>query len=106
MADSWPSEVEATAYVAGLDTAQLKLRVPAPIVVLTADLLLRTPRRVGVRNASELVAALLVRASRSTDDDLADLVGDYRETRAYSILDPTAEVGMIVLPPRSDVELG
>jgi hypothetical protein len=110
MADLWPSEVEARAYVADVENVQLKLRVPAPVVVLTAELLKQLPRRAGVRNASELIAALLVRAREDTEA-LADVIGDYRETRVHSILDPNVldplvESATIVLPPRSDVELG
>lgn len=105
MADSWPSDVDLTEFVADVDTAQLKLRVPVPVVVLAADLLQRVPRRVGVKNASELVAALLARASQDTDEELGEVVGDYRETRVYSILDPEAESGTFAIPPRSEIEL-
>ena len=34
------------------------------------------------------------------------MVGDYRETRVYSILDPTTDAEWLPLPPRSDVDLG
>ncbi len=101
---SWPKKIELSAYVADLEAVQQKFRMPAPVVVLAADLLKRVPRRIGVRNASELVAALLVQASREPDA-LGDAVGDYRETRAHEILDTADTAGAFDLPPRSGLEL-
>lgn len=101
---SWPESVELSAYLTDAQTAQVKLRVPVPVVVLAAQLMHSVPRRVGVRNASELVAALLVKALDDTEA-LGKMVGDYRETRTHGVLE-TAEVeGPFELPARAEVEL-
>jgi hypothetical protein len=105
MPDSWPEEIEASAHVADVDTWSVKFVLPVPTVVLAGRLLERIPRRVGVKNGHELVAALLVRAAQETDEGLGEIVGDYRDTRVYTILDPTAKAGAIVIPPRAEVEL-
>jgi hypothetical protein len=101
----WPSEVELSAYLGALETVQQKFRIPAPVVVLAADLWQKAPPRVGVRGASELVAALIVKAAQATEADLGDAIGDYRETRAYSILSAAAEQGAFSLPTRHDLKL-
>jgi hypothetical protein len=102
----WPAEVDLAAYVADIEAVQQKFRLPPPVIVLAADLLQRVPRRAAVRNASELVAALLVRAAHQGSVELAESIGDYRETRVYSILAPDAEAGMYQLPPRAEIDLG
>jgi hypothetical protein len=101
---SWPDSVELGAFLTDLEAVQQKFRIPAPVVVLTADLLKQVPRRTGVRNASELVAALLVRASQKAET-LGEVIGDYRETRAHRVLDTDAEEGVFELPARSTLEL-
>src|SRR5437868_5617754 len=105
MPDFWPPEVEASAHVADVDTWSVKFVLPVPTIVLAGRLLERVPRRVGVKNGHELVAALLVRASRETDHELGEIVGDYRETRVYTILDPASEAGTIEIPPRAEVDV-
>lgn len=101
---SWPDSVELGAFLTDLAAVQQKFRMPAPVVVLTADLLRQVSRRVAVRNASELVAALLVRASQEAEK-LGDVIGDYRETRAHQVLDTENEEGEFELPSRSTLEL-
>jgi hypothetical protein len=101
---SWPQQVELSAYLSDLEAVQQKFRMPPPVIVLVADLLKRVPRRVGVRSASELVAALLVRASLEPDS-LGDAIGDYREAKTHDVL-PTDEVaGLFDLLARSGLEL-
>ena len=104
----WPSRVDLAAYIEDVDAVQQKFRLPPPVILLVADLLQRVPRRAAVRNASELVAALLVRASKVDEDELAETIGDYRDTRVSSIItDPRAEAGKpFVMPPRSEIDLG
>lgn len=57
-----------------------------------------------MRHPSELVAALLVRAlrdvTRDGDDLLAEVIGDYRETRAHEVLPTDQTEGMLDLPTR------
>lgn len=101
---SWPETVELSAYVADVDTVQLKVRVPAPVVVLVADLLSRLPRRVGVRSAGELIAATLV-ASMHDLAELGEAIGDYRETRAGDVLPTEESEGEFSLPSRAELGL-
>jgi hypothetical protein len=102
----WPAAVELAAHVSDIEAVQQKFRLPPPVIVLAADLYKRVPRRLAVRNASELVAALLVRAAQYSATELGEIVGDYRDTRAYTVLDPNAEAGTFPLPPRSEIDLG
>ena len=102
----WPAAVDLAAHVADIEAVQQKFRLPPPVIVLAANLFKRAPRRVAARNASELVAALLVRADQYNTTELGEIIGDYRDTRAYTVLDPNAEAGTFVMPPRSDIELG
>src|SRR5262245_25940499 len=101
---SWPNEVELSAYLPDVSTAKVGLRLAAPVVLLAADLLRRVPRRVGVRNASELVAALLVHAAQESDS-LGEMIGDYRETRVHQVLAGDQIEGVHQLDPRPDLEL-
>ena len=101
---SWPASVELSSYLTDVQTHQLKLRVPVPIVVLTAELIRDVPRRVGLRNASELVAALLVRASEE-GHLLADAIEGYRETQAYEVLSTDQIQGSFEIPTRSSLDL-
>lgn len=103
MAESWPTAVELSDYVSDAESAQLKVRVPAPVVLLVADLLTRIPRRVGVRGPGELLAALIVQA---LDDPhgLPDAVGDYRETRVHAVLQSDATEGAVPLPARPPLQ--
>jgi|SRR5919205_685363 hypothetical protein len=106
MAESpWPADVELSDYLVDLDSVQLKVRVPPPVVVLVAALMRRVPRRVGVKTPGELIAALMVRALADDDASLGEAVGDYRETRAHVVLNTDQTEGEFVLPPRSDLEL-
>lgn len=101
---SWPASVDLASYLPDVQTAQVKLRLAAPVVLLAADLGRQVPRRVGLRNASELVAALLVRAARHPET-LGDMIGDYRETQAHAVLNVERTEGMYELPPRPALEL-
>jgi hypothetical protein len=101
---SWPNQVDLAAYVVDVQTGQVKLRMPAPVVVLASDLLKGVSRRVATRNASELVAALLVRSARDRDA-LPEIIGDYRETLTHEILATAATEGFVELPARREVEL-
>ncbi|CAN5731879.1 hypothetical protein BH18ACT13_BH18ACT13_02060 [soil metagenome] len=101
---SWPVSVDLSSYLTDVQTAQVKLRVPAPVLILIADLIQRAPRRVGLRNASELVAALLVKAL-ADDTDIGELVGDYRDTLTHAILETGDVEGAFLLPAREDVKL-
>jgi len=102
---SWPAQVELSDYVTDIDAVQQKFRIAPPLVVLAADLLKRVPRRVAVRNASELVAALLVQASQQEASVLEDIVATYRETQAHHVLNTEATEGRYDLPARADLEL-
>ncbi|HEY5058022.1 MAG TPA: hypothetical protein VII51_03300 [Gaiellaceae bacterium] len=102
---SWPSHVDLSAYLNDLDAVQQKFRLPPPVVVLTADLLKKVPRRLSVRNASELVAALLVGAAEQSADALGEMVADYRDTQAHEILGSAATTGPFEIPLRADLEL-
>lgn len=102
---SWPSQIDLASYVSDVKTDQLKLRVPVPIIVLAAELLEGIPRRVGVKGASELVAALLVRAMNDAAM-LDEFVGDYRETRVHAVLRTNETEGLHEVPARADIELG
>jgi len=101
---SWPETVELSEFLPEVQTAQVKLRIPVPVVVLAAELLRGIPRRVGVRNASELIGALLVQAMKDRAS-LGDLVGNYRETQVHRVLETDATEGARAIPARSDVEL-
>jgi hypothetical protein len=104
MTDSlWPETVELSDFLSDLDPVQLKVRVPAPAVVLLADLMARIPRRVSIRNTGELVAALLVHAATRQPNDLGKIVGDYRETQAHQVLPTDATAGEWDMPPRADL---
>lgn len=107
MAESpWPGKVELSDYLVDLENVQMKVRVPAPVVVLAADLMQRVPRRVGVKNAGELLAALMVRALREDDDaSLGEAVGDYRDTQVHAVLNTDKTKGQLALPARADVDL-
>lgn len=102
---SWPAQVELSAYLTDIDAVQQKFRIAPPLVVLAADLLQRVPRRVAVRNASELVAALLVQASQQEAEALGDILTAYRETQAHQVLDTDFTEGLHALPARADLEL-
>jgi len=106
MAESpWPAQVELSDYLTDIDAVQQKLRIAPPLVVLAGDLLKRVPRRVAVRNASELVSALLVHASQRKPDELGEMVIAYRESQAHQVLDTNATEGPYALPARTDLEL-
>lgn len=102
---SWPEQIELSDYLTDIDAVQQKFRIAPPIVVLAADLLKRVPRRVAVRNASELVAALLVQASHQGADALGDAVTTFRETQAHDVLATESTEGVFALPARADLDL-
>ena len=101
----WPRAVELSDFLVDMDAVQQKFRIAPPVVVLASELLKTTPRRIAVRNASELVAALLVRASHDPSA-LGAIVGDYRETQAHQILDTRKTEGLFTMPTRPNVDLG
>jgi hypothetical protein len=106
MAESeWPDNVELSAFLADLDVVQFKLRVPPPIVVLVDDLLRQVPRRVGVKNASELIAALLLKARACGSETLGEAVGDYRECRVHDGLPTDETTGTYSMPARPNLDL-
>ena len=101
---SWPNEVPLTAFLSDLDAVQQKFRLPPPVVVLASDLLKQVSRRVAVRNASELVGALLVRAAHDVET-LGDVIGDYRETHAHEVLQTDKTEGVFPIPARAELNL-
>jgi hypothetical protein len=97
---SWPIHVELDAYVTDVQTAQVKFRVPVPIVLVTAQVMRDVPRRVGLASASELIAALIMRAS-DEEHLMADMIGDYREKLVYEVLSIDDRIqGPFTLPER------
>jgi hypothetical protein len=101
---SWPEQVDLSAYVSDLDAVQLKIRVPAPVIVLLADLKGGVSRRVGLKSSGELLAAVLVHAAANRAA-LADLVGDYRETQVHQLVVTDETDGMFDLARRADLDL-
>jgi hypothetical protein len=102
----WPASVDLSAFVSEIEAVQQKFRLPPPVIVLTSNLYQLVPRRIAARNASELVAALLVKAAQYSATELGEIIGDYRDTRSHTVLDPEAEAGTFVMPPRSEIHLG
>lgn len=104
----WPANVELSAYLAHLDTVQLKVLVPAPVMVLLADLLASARDngpRLGNVGPGEIVGTALLAALPMLATQ-AQAVGDYRETHAHEILiQATSTSGLFSLPTRDALGL-
>jgi uncharacterized membrane protein len=104
----WPGGVELSAYLAHLDTVPLKVLMPAPILVVLADLLesaRTTGPRLGYVSGGEIVGSALLAALPLLSTQ-AQAVGDYRETRAHQVLTrATSTSGLFNLPARDDLGL-
>jgi hypothetical protein len=104
----WPQDVELSAHLAHLDTVQMKVLLPAPVVVLLSDLL-QSARiygpRLGTITPGEVAGAALL-AAMPPGTALAKAVGDYRETRAHEVLtQATTTSGLFTLPGRDTLGL-
>ena len=104
----WPQHVELSAYLAHLDTVQLKVLLQAPVVVLVADLLdsaRANGPRLGSVTPGEIVGAALL-ASMPPGPAQAKAVGDYRETEVHKVLSQaTRTSGRFALPVRDTLGL-
>jgi hypothetical protein len=99
----WPEHVELSAHLRSLEKAQMKPRVPPPIIVRVDQLvrlLMERVRALGDVSRDELIAALIHTTEPQTDDLLRRVLA-YREADVHhTLLDTKKTRGIYTMPPR------